>query len=64
MEQTDMLGATADAKLDLAGILHGAGKHSEALQEIEEAADLYKRKRHLVGVARARELLESPRQRA
>ena len=64
MEQTDMLGATADAKLDLAEILDGAGKHAEALQEIEEAADLYERKRHLVGVARTRELLASAREQA
>ena len=64
VEQTDMLEATADAKLDLAGVLRAAGKDAEALQAIEEAARLYERKRHLVGVARTRALLDSARSTA
>ncbi len=59
IERTDMLEATADAKLDLAVVLRAGGKDAEALQAIEEAATLYERKRHLVGVTRTRALLES-----
>jgi tetratricopeptide (TPR) repeat protein len=61
IEQTDMLEATADAKLNLAGVLQAAGSDAEAIEEIEAAVELYERKRHLVGAARARSLLESAR---
>ena len=64
VERTDMLGAIADAKLNLAEVLHAAGKDAERLQEIEEAAALFEQKRHLVGVARTRALLESARSTA
>jgi class 3 adenylate cyclase len=61
IEQTDMLGATADAKLDLAKVLQAAGKDAERLHAIEEAAVLFEQKRHLVGMARTRALLEAAR---
>jgi tetratricopeptide (TPR) repeat protein len=64
IEQTDMLKAIADAKLDLADVLRAAGEEAEALQAIEEAAGLYERKRHLVGMAQTRALLESARSRS
>ena len=59
--QTDMLEATADARLTLAGVLHATGDDAEAVEQIEEAVELYERKRHLVGAARARSLLASAR---
>jgi tetratricopeptide (TPR) repeat protein len=59
--QTDMLEATADARLTLAGVLHATGDDAEAIEQIEKAVELYKRKRHLVGAARARSLLASAR---
>jgi tetratricopeptide (TPR) repeat protein len=59
--QTDMFEATADAKLNLAGVLQAAGSDAEAIEEIGAAVDLYERKRHLVGAALARSLLESAR---
>src|SRR5438477_8842362 len=48
VEQTDMLEAVADSKLNLAGLLKSAGNEAEA---IEEAVELYERKGHLVGAA-------------
>jgi class 3 adenylate cyclase len=60
-ERTDMLEAIADAKLNLAEVLQGAGKNVERLEAIEEAAALYEQKRHLVGMARTRTLLEAAR---
>ena len=55
------LEATAAAKLNLAGVLQAAGSDAEAIDEIGAAVELYERKRHLVGAARARSLLESAR---
>ena len=64
LEPTDMLEGIADARLDLAEVLHAAGKTTERLQTLEEAAVFYERKRHLVGLARTRALLESAHSRA
>ena len=61
VSQTDMLEATAASKLNLAGVLQAAGSDAEAIEEIRAAVELYERKRHLVGAARARTLLESAR---
>jgi hypothetical protein len=60
-ERSDMLEAIADAKLNLAVVLQAAGKEAERLHAIEEAAALYERKRHLVGMARTAVLLEAAR---
>ena len=59
--QTDMLEATADARLNLARMLQATGDDAEAIEQIEKAVELYERKRHLVGAARARSLLASAR---
>jgi len=60
-ERTDMLEATADAKLNLAGVLQAAGKNSERLQTIEEALALYEQKENVAPAERARVLLEELR---
>jgi len=57
---TDMLSATADARLDLAEVLAASGRVDEAHAELRAAEELYRAKGHTVGVgwalARAAEL--------
>ena len=52
MDRTDYLDRVADAHVDLGEVLIIAGRTEEAVQELEAALDLYRRKGHLVGVAR------------
>ena len=56
-----MLEARAEVKVDLAEVLQAHGRQEEALHALEEAAVLYERKRHLVGLARTRALIDAAR---
>jgi class 3 adenylate cyclase/tetratricopeptide (TPR) repeat protein len=53
---TDCLDLRADTLLDLAEVLRLGGKREPARAAADEAYELYARKEHLVGVARAQEL--------
>ncbi len=50
---TDGLAMQANALLELATVLAGLGRAADATEAADEAAELYQRKGHLVGVARA-----------
>ena len=54
---TDSLELQADASLHLAEVLQLIGKREEARAAASDAHDLYERKEHFVGVARAKELV-------
>ena len=58
VDPTDTLAMRAEARLDLAEVLRAAGRGAEAARMLEEAANLFEQKGHLVGAARARELRE------
>jgi hypothetical protein len=60
-EPTDMLGAKADAFVDLAEVLAAAGRREDAAEAVASAEALYAAKGHLVGVARAQSLLTALR---
>ncbi len=53
-DETDFLNARADARMDLAEVLAGEDP-AQAQPVLEEAIDLYKRKKNTVSLARARE---------
>jgi hypothetical protein len=56
-----MLGAKADAFVDLAEVLAAAGRREDAAEAVASAEALYAAKGHLVGVARAQSLLTALR---
>jgi class 3 adenylate cyclase/tetratricopeptide (TPR) repeat protein len=56
---SDMLGMQAAALLDLAGVLHLAGRRAEAAPLARRALELAERKGHTVAAAQARELLDA-----
>jgi class 3 adenylate cyclase/tetratricopeptide (TPR) repeat protein len=56
-ETTDNLWAQADARLDLAEVLELGGGRQEAVAEVERALELFERKGHVTGAAKARERL-------
>jgi class 3 adenylate cyclase/tetratricopeptide (TPR) repeat protein len=56
-ETTDNLWAQADARLDLAEVLELGGSREEAVGELERALELFERKGHVTGAAKARERL-------
>jgi tetratricopeptide (TPR) repeat protein len=55
---TDSLPNQGDALLDLAEVLVLTKRHDEARTSARQALDVYERKEHLAGMARARALLE------
>ena len=57
-EESDFVNVYGDALVVLAGILQRSGRHDEAVPLLERAVDLFERKEHVVGAARARALLE------
>jgi class 3 adenylate cyclase/tetratricopeptide (TPR) repeat protein len=57
-EETDGLNLHGDALLDLAEVLHAAGRPSDGVVAAERALELYERKGNLVAAARARAALE------
>ena len=48
----------AEARMALAGVLMAQGKNDEALGQVRDAKGDYEAKGNVLGVARARELLE------
>jgi hypothetical protein len=56
--ETDYIEVEADARLALAAILREAAQ-SDWTTEADESAELYERKGNLVGVRRAKALLEA-----
>jgi DNA-binding SARP family transcriptional activator len=58
VDRTDALWMRANTHLDLGRVLASAGHRDEAAQAIEDALRDYQSKEHLVGLARARGLLE------
>jgi class 3 adenylate cyclase/tetratricopeptide (TPR) repeat protein len=56
-DATDDLMTQADARLDLAEVLELGGGREEAVAEVERALELFDRKGHVIGAARARERL-------
>ncbi len=53
-DQTDMLSAQGDARVDLAEVLAAAGRTDEAAAALEQALDRYERKKNLAMVAQVR----------
>jgi class 3 adenylate cyclase len=60
-DETDQLNIRGDARVALATVLVGDGRHEEAAATIEEAVALYERKGNLTGAARAAAILEDAR---
>jgi tetratricopeptide (TPR) repeat protein len=59
-EQTQALNAKADARRDLAEVLHHAGRPDEARNALAAAIDRYQRKGNLAAIEIAQTLLASP----
>ena len=55
---SDAPSSRAEARMALAGVLMAQGKNDEALGQVRDAKGNYEAKGNVLGVARARELLE------
>jgi tetratricopeptide (TPR) repeat protein len=56
-EESDFVNVYGDALLVLATILRRGGRHDEAVPLLQRAVEVFERKEHAVGAARARTLL-------
>jgi tetratricopeptide (TPR) repeat protein len=60
LEPTDGLSELANAHIDLADVLSATGRNDEGRRALEQALDLYERKKNLVMAERIRERLATP----